>query len=304
MNKIVLVGCGNVGMAYAYALLTSGANVDELCLIDINKEYAEGQAQDLNDAVPYCDNATRVYAGEYAECSNADIVVICAGRNQEKGESRQKLVDKNYAVFDDIISKIAKTNFDGIYLIATNPLDVMTTITQKLSGFAPEKVIGSGTVLDTARLKFYVGEKININPRHVHAYVIGEHGDSEFVAWNNALVAMNTADFYLSASEMAEIEDKVRKSAYKIINKKGFTCYGIGMSLVKITNAILQDSHEVLTVSAYDSAHDIYYSRPCVVNRVGIQTVIDLQLSPADTARLNASIDEIKNYYNAIPNRV
>lgn len=304
MNKIVLVGCGNVGMAYAYALLTSGANVNELCLIDINKEYVAGQAQDLNDAVPYCGNATRVYAGEYEECSNADIVVICAGRNQEKGESRQKLIDKNYAVFDDIISKIAPTGFDGIYLIATNPLDVMTTITQKLSGFAPEKVIGSGTVLDTARLKFYIGEKINMNPRHVHAYVIGEHGDSEFVAWNNALVAMNTADFYLSNEEKTEIEEKVRKSAYEIINKKGYTCYGIGMSLVKITNAILQDSHEVLTVSAYDSAHDIYYSRPCVINRSGIQEIIELQLSPADEERLDASIAEIKNSYNAIPNHI
>lgn len=300
MNKIVLVGCGNVGMAYAYALLTSGANVDELCLIDINTEYAAGQAQDLNDAVPYCGNATRVYAGEYSECSNADIVVICAGRNQEKGESRQKLIDKNYAVFADIIGKITPTGFNGIYLIATNPLDVMTTITQKLSHFAPEKVIGSGTVLDTARLKFYVGEKIKINPRHVHAYVIGEHGDSEFVAWNNALVAMNTAAFYLSSDEMAEIEDRVRKSAYEIINKKGYTCYGIGMSLVKITNAILQDAHEVLTVSAYDSAHDIYYSRPCVINRSGIQEVIELQLSDLDKARLDASIAEITQSYNCI----
>lgn len=302
MNKIVLIGCGNVGMAYAYALLTNGANVDELVLIDINKSYAEGQAQDLNDAIPYCNNVTSVYAGEYSACANADIVVICAGRNQEKGESRQKLIDKNYAVFEDIVSKVKVTGFSGIYLVATNPLDVMTTITQKLSEVPTGKVIGSGTVLDTARLKFCVGKMINVNPRHVHAYVIGEHGDSEFVAWDNALVAMNKAEFYLSSEEMANIEERVRKSAYEIINKKGHTCYGIGMSLVKITNAILQDSHEVLTVSAYDKNNDIYYSRPCVVCRDGIQEIIDLQLTKTDKQKLENSINEIKQSYNKIPN--
>lgn len=302
MSKIVLIGCGNVGMAYAYALLASGANVDELALIDVNELYAEGQAQDLNDAVPYCENATHVFAGSYADCNDADLVVICAGRNQEKGESRQKLIDKNYGVFDDIIGKIKATAFDGIYLVATNPLDVMTTIAQKLSGVEHSKVIGSGTVLDTARLKFYVGRKINVNPRHVHAYVIGEHGDSEFVAWDNALVAMNKAEFYLEAEEMQEIEEKVRKSAYEIIDKKGYTCYGIGMSLVKITNAILHDSHEVLTVSAYDEESGVYYSRPCVVSRNGIQEIVDLQLIKSDKQKLEHSINEIKQSYDNIPN--
>lgn len=300
MRKIVLIGCGNVGMAYAYALTTSNVSFDSLVLIDLNKSFVEGQAQDLNDALPYCPNYHKIYAGDYSDCDDASIVVLCAGRNQERGESRQDLVDKNYQVFDNIISQISKTKFNGIYIVATNPLDVMTTITQKLSGFNPSRVIGSGTVLDTARLKYALGRKININPRHVHAYVIGEHGDSEFVAWDTTLIGMNNVDNYLSKSEQNKMTEYVRNCAYEIIEKKGFTNYGIGMSLVKITNALLSNSHEVLTVSVYDKEKDIYYSRPAVLSKKGVQEIMPLNLSEKYAKFLENSVESIKQCYFSI----
>lgn len=300
MKKIVLIGCGNVGMSYAYALVTSTTPFDELVLIDINSKYAEGQAQDLNDALPYCPNYHKIKSGDYSECNDASLIVICAGRNQEPGETRQKLIDKNYGVFKSIIGEIAKTAFNGIYIVATNPLDVMTTITQKLSNFDPARVIGSGTVLDTARLKYSLGRKININPKHVHAYVIGEHGDSEFIAWDACLIGMNTIDKYLSKSEQQKQTDYIRKCAYEIIEKKGYTNFGIGMSLVKITNAILTDSHEVLTVSVYDPNYDIYYSRPAVVSAKGIQELVPMELSSQYAQKLQNSINAIISCYNKI----
>ena len=304
MKKIVLIGCGNVGMAYAYALITSTTPFDELVLIDINENFAEGQAQDLNDALPYCPNFHKIYSSDYSACNDASLIILCAGRNQEKGETRQDLIDKNYDVFNDIISKVSATNFKGIYLVATNPLDVMTTITQKLSQFAPNKVIGSGTVLDTARLKYILGQKININPRHIHAYVLGEHGDSEFIPWDMTLIGLNDISAYLKESEQEAYTEYVRKCAYEIINKKGYTNFGIGMSLVKITNAILSNSHEVLTVSVYDKDNDIYYSRPAVISNKGIQDIMPLKLSTKYQKMLENSINSIKNCYEQIPNHI
>ena len=301
MRKIVIIGCGNVGMAYAYALTTSTVPFDELALIDLNQNYAKGQAQDLNDALPYCPNYHKIYGGDYSDCDNADLIVLCAGRNQEKGETRQDLIDKNYDVFNDIISKVAETAFDGIYLVATNPLDVMTTITQKLSKFAPNKVIGSGTVLDSARIQYVLGRRLNINPRHIHCYVLGEHGDSEFIAWDTALIGMNDINQYLSPQEEEYYTDYVRKCAYEIIDKKGYTNFGIGMSLVKITNAIFTNSHEVLTVSSYDKNKDIYYSRPAIIGESGIQEIMPLKLSKKYDKLLQNSIKSILNCYQQIP---
>ncbi len=302
MKKIVIVGCGNVGMAYAYALTTSTVPFDELVLIDLNLEYAKGQAQDLNDSLPYCPNYHKIYGGTYQDCNNADIIVLCAGRNQEKGETRQDLIDKNYDVFYDIISKISQTNFNGIYLVATNPLDVMTTITQKLSNFTPNKVIGSGTVLDTARLKYILGRKLKINPSQIHSYVIGEHGDSEFIAWDTTIIGMNDINSYLTEEEQEQCTEYVRNCAYEIINKKGHTNFGIGMSLVKITNAILSNSHEILTVSVYDEKEDINYSRPAIIGENGIQSIMPLKLTKKYAKLLDNSIKSIKNCYNQIPN--
>ncbi|MBQ3493783.1 MAG: L-lactate dehydrogenase [Clostridia bacterium] len=295
MRKVVLVGCGNVGMSYAYALVTTKNKVDELVLIDINKTKAEGEALDLTHAAAYNSNKIVIKAGEYADCADADLVCICAGRNQEVGETRRDLINKNYGVFKSIITEINKTSFDGIYLIATNPLDVMTYITKKLSNFPAHKVIGSGTTLDTARLRCLVADEISVNPRNIHAYVIGEHGDSEFIPWSNAMIGLNKAKLYLTDDQCSKILYDVRTSAYDIINKKGNTCYRIGMCLLNITNAIFEDSNSIMTVSAYNKEHDIYFGMPTILCKEGVKQTLYLELSKEEEDRLTDSINAIKN---------
>ena len=300
MRKVVLVGCGNVGMSYAYALVTSKNKVDELVLIDINKTKAEGEALDLTHAATYNSNKITIKAGDYADCGDADLICICAGRNQEIGETRRDLINKNYVVFKSIITEINKTKFNGIYLIATNPLDVMTYITKKLSGFPSHKVIGSGTTLDTARLRCLVGEELNVNPKNIHAYVIGEHGDSEFIPWSNAIIGLNKAKLYLSDDQCSRILYNVRTSAYDIINKKGNTCYGIGMCLLNITNAIFEDSHSIFTVSSYNKEHDIYFGMPTILCKEGVKQTLWLELTKEEEDRLSESMDAIKDTINGI----
>ena len=295
MNKIVIVGCGNVGMSYAYAMAINGVNIDELVLIDINKSKAEGEALDLNHAMSYAPKHFKVYAGNYSDCSGANIICICAGKNQDVGETRTDLIYKNFGVFKSIIGEISKTDFKGIYLVATNPLDIMTYITYRLSGFSPNKVIGSGTTLDSARLRFLIGDKIGINPKNIHGYVIGEHGDSEFVPWDNVIIGLEKADKFLTKDEMSEIEKDVVNSAYEIIEKKGSTCYGIGMSLLKITSAILKNQNEIVTVSAYNKENDIYFSKPAIINKNGVKKSLFITLSPEDQEKLDYTINEIKN---------
>ena len=213
---------------------------------------------------------------------------ICAGRNQEVGETRQDLIDKNEAVFHSIISEINKTNFKGIYLVATNPLDVMTAITWKMSGFKPSKVIVSGTTLDTARLRHILGEKFKVSPKSVHAYVVGEHGDSEMIPWSNATIGLNRIK--LTEAEKDEILSDVRNSAYDIISKKGNTSYGIGVCLMKITNAILGDSKEVMAISAYNKEHDCYFSMPTVVGKQGAEKTYFLEMSKDEHVELSRSV--------------
>ncbi len=290
MNKVVLIGCGNVGMSYAYNIVTTSNSVSELVLIDVRQERVEGEALDLIHASAYSNSHLKIKAGTYADCDDASIVCICAGRNQEIGETRQDLIDKNVAVFKSIIGEVNKTNFNGIYLIATNPLDVMTAITWKLSGFDHKKVIGSGTTLDSARLRSLLAQKFNINPKSVHAYVIGEHGDSEMVPWSNATIGLNKIQNNLSEKEKQEIENEVRNSAYDIIAKKGSTCYGIGVCLMKITNAILGDTNEVMTVSAYNADHDCYFSMPTVVGSDGAEETYFLEMTDAEHKQISESV--------------
>lgn len=288
MNKVVLVGCGNVGMSYAYNIVTTTNSVGELVLIDVRKEKAEGEALDLLHAAAYSNANIKIKAGDYSDCNDATIVCICAGRNQEVGETRQDLIDKNEAVFHSIISEINKTNFKGIYLVATNPLDVMTAITWKLSGFKPNRVIGSGTTLDTARLRYILGQKFKVSPKSVHAYVVGEHGDTEMIPWSNATIGLNKIK--LSEAEKDEILSDVRNSAYDIISKKGNTSYGIGVCLMKITNAILGDSKEVMAISAYNKDHDCYFSMPTVVGKQGAEKTYFLEMSEDEHAELSACV--------------
>lgn len=293
MSKIVIVGCGNVGMSYAYSLINQKCSVDELVLIDKNMGKAEGEAMDLNHSIPYSPNSINIKVGNYNDCSNADIVVLSAGANQEVGETRLDLIHKNDIIFKSIINSIMGSGFNGIFLIATNPVDAMSYITYKYSGLDSNKVIGTGTSLDTARLRYMLSKKLNISPKNVHAYVMGEHGDSEFIAWSTAMVGTINISDKLTIEEKKEIGIQVRDSAYDIIKKKGNTSYGIGTCLLRITNAILNDENAIITVSCYDN-NELYVSIPCVINREGIKEKLDINLNEEEEKMLNKSKEIIK----------
>ncbi len=299
-NKIVLIGCGNVGMSYAYALLNQHTYVDELILIDINREKIEGEAADLNHCLAYSPSKVNVCVGDYADCKDAKIVVIAAGSNQEVGETRMDLIHKNSRIFKSIIDSVMQNGFDGIFLVATNPLDVMTCLTLRYSGLDGNKVIGSGTTLDTARLKYLISEKIQICPKDIQVFVMGEHGDSEFVAWSHANIGLTGIDAFLTQSEKKQLEEEVRNAAYEIIQKKGATYYGIGMCLVRITCAILEDKNIILPVSSYDEKNKICISTPAIVNRNGVQKKIHIPLNEEETKYLNQSIQVIQNAVNMV----
>ncbi len=299
-NKIVLIGCGNVGMSYAYALLNQHTYVDELILIDMNKDKIEGEAMDLNHCLAYSPSRVLVRVGDYSDCKDARIVVIAAGAAQEVGETRMDLIHKNSKIFKSIVSQVMESGFDGIFLVATNPLDVMTYLTLKYSGLPSNKVIGSGTTLDTARLRYLISNKVNVCPKDIQAYVIGEHGDSEFVAWSNANIALTGMDFFLTKEEQSSIEEEVRNSAYEIIKRKGSTYYGIGMCLVRITCAILEDKKLILPVSSYDSKNEVCISTPAIVDQEGVCEKIYIPLSKDETEKLKKSINVIKEAINSI----
>ena len=293
-NKVGLVGCGNVGMSYAYALLNQRTNVNELVLIDIDKDRVEGEVMDLNHCLAFAPSKIDIKSGEYSDCSDATLVVIAAGANQKPGETRMDLINKNSKIFKSIVTPIVESGFNGVFLVATNPLDVMTYLTWKYSGFETNKVFGTGTSLDTSRLKYLVGSRLNVNPKSVHAYVIGEHGDSEFVPWSCADIALQDIEGFIEKDELRKIEKEVKNAAYEIINKKGATYYGIGMTLAMITNAILEDENRVITVSNYDSENNIYIGTPAVVGREGIKKRIYINLTAEETEKLQNSVDIIK----------
>lgn len=286
-RKIVLIGTGMVGMSYAYALLNQNL-CDELVLIDINKKRAEGEAMDLNHGVAFSGGNMEIYAGEYTDCCNADLVVLTAGLPQKEGQNRLDLLKENRKIFETILQSVLENGFHGIFLVATNPVDIMTRIVYEISDFPPEKVIGTGTALDTARLRYLLGEKFMIDPRNMHAYVMGEHGDSEFVPWSQAM--MTTKPIFdlcgetegCHFQELLELEEEVRMAAYKIIEAKKATYYGIGMAMARITKAIFGNEYSVLTVSAHLQGeygeNGIYIGIPCVVNRMGIQRIVELPL--------------------------
>lgn len=299
-NKVVIIGCGNVGMSYAYSLLNQKTAVQELVLIDINYEKTVGEAMDLNHGLPYSPSKINIKVGDYSDCTDAKIVMIAAGRNQEVGESRLDLIDKNKIVFKDIIDKVVKSGFQGFFIIATNPVDIMTYITWKYSGFPNEKVIGTGTTLDSARLRYEIGTKLNINPKNIHAYVIGEHGDSELVSWSTVTVGLSNISDFLSKKEMTDIEDKVRNMAYDIIKKKGNTSYGIGMALTRITNAILNNEDAILTISSYDKENNLFIGYPTLINNSGAIKRLPFPLTDEEQEKYNLSIKLLKDVINKI----
>ena len=308
-RKIVLIGTGMVGMSYAYALLNQNL-CDELVLIDINKKRAEGEAMDLNHGVAFSGGNMEIYAGEYTDCCNADLVVRTAGLPQKEGQNRLDLLKENRKIFETILQSVLENGFHGIFLVATNPVDIMTRIVYEISDFPPEKVIGTGTALDTARLRYLLGEKFMIDPRNMHAYVMGEHGDSEFVPWSQAM--MTTKPIFdlcgetegCHFQELLELEEEVRMAAYKIIEAKKATYYGIGMAMARITKAIFGNEYSVLTVSAHLQGeygeNGIYIGIPCVVNRMGIQRIVELPLGSEEKQRLHSSCETLENTYREI----
>lgn len=297
-NKVVIIGCGNVGMSFAYALVNQRTYVNELVLIDINTKKLEGEVMDLNHCLTYSPSKINVKQGDYSECKDAKIVVIAAGANQDVGETRMDLIHKNSKIFKDIVDSVMNSGFNGIFLVSTNPLDVMTYLTYKYSGLPNNKVLGTGTTLDTARLKYLISERVGVNPKDIHAYVMGEHGDSEFVPWSNANIALKHINYYLREEDKKQIENDVRNSAYEIIERKGATYYGIGMCLVRITNAILGDENLILSVSAYDKDNDIYISTPAIVNSNGIKEKIFVPFNQEEIKKMENSISVIKEAIN------
>lgn len=304
-RKVVLIGTGMVGMSYAYSMLNQNV-CDELVLIDINKKRAEGEAMDLNHGLAFSGSHMKIYAGEYEDCGDADIVAICAGVAQKPGETRLELLKRNAEVFRSIIDPIAESGFNGIFLVATNPVDVMTRITCELSGFNPRRVLGTGTALDTARLRYLLGEYLQVDPRNIHAYVMGEHGDSEFVPWSQAMIATRPIRDMLEEKEnpvrmedLLQIAEEVEGAAYRIIEAKNATYYGIGMAMTRITKAILGDENSVLTVSAmlrgeYGQS-GVFVGVPCIINKNGVQRVLKLNLSPEELEEFKNSCDILRD---------
>ena len=303
-NKVVIVGTGMVGMSYAYSMLNQGA-CEELVLIDINKERARGEAIDLNHGLSFAPRKMKIYAGDYSDCKDAYLICITAGAIQAEGETRLDLLHKNSKIMKSIIDPIKESGFDGILLIATNPVDLITYVAQKLSGFDKSKVIGSGTTLDSARLRYTLGEKLDVNPKDINAYVMGEHGDSQFVAWSYALSGVqpiyqiaSRKNSDLKFEELEKIEDTVRNIAYEIIKCKNSTYYGIGMALTRITKAILENENSILTVSSYlngEYGHDdVYIAVPSIVNQNGVREVIHLALDTTEKKKLDDSIEIMK----------
>lgn len=294
-NKVMIVGTGNVGMSYGFSLMHQRTSVNELVLVDINTEDAEGEAIDLRDCLAVSPSFMKIRAGSYEDASDCDLVVITAGAPQKPGETRMDLLKKNAAIFKDMIGQIMASGFDGIFLVVSNPMDVLTYLTWRYSGLPPERVIGSGTVLDTARLRFRLSQRLHIHPKNIHAYQVGEHGDTEFALWSCATAGGQSIMDLVDNAERLEIEDYARKEAYTIIEKKGATYYGIGSCLAMITNCILDDENRVLTVSNYDELSDTYNGYPAVVGRNGIVRRLGLQISPDEQIRLNGSIRALQN---------
>ena len=304
MRKVVLVGTGAVGTAYAYSMVNQGF-ITELVLIDVNMERAKGEAMDLIHGMAFAHTNMVVRAGEYSDCKDADLVVITAGANQKPGETRLQLVEKNATIMRGIVKEVVQSGFDGIFLIASNPVDIMAHVAQKESGFPASKVIGSGTTLDTARFKVLLGEYLNLDPRNVHALIIGEHGDSELPVFSQASIGTENLDNVLQKrnnpddmKNLNEIFEKVRTAAYEIINRKGFTNFGIGMALTRITKAILNNEQSILPVSCLMEGHynetDIYLSVPAIINREGIAKIIELDLDEKERDLLAKSVHALR----------
>ena len=301
-RKAAMIGCGFVGSASAFALMQSGL-FSELVLIDANHDKAEGEAMDIAHGLPFA-GQMKIYAGDYDDIVDAAVIIVTAGAAQKPGETRLDLVNKNVNIFKSIIPEVAKRNYKGILLIVANPVDILTYTAVKLSGLPENRVIGSGTVLDTARLKYALGEHLEVDSRSVHSFIIGEHGDCEIVAWSSTNVSgIPVNDFcelrghFNHEEAMHRIADDVKNSAYDIIEKKGATYYGIAMSVKRICECIMRDEKSILPISSMMHGEygisDICLSMPTVVGREGVETRVPIQLNEQEESALSASAEQL-----------
>jgi L-lactate dehydrogenase len=299
-TRIVVIGTGAVGSTTAYTLLLR-ERMDELVLIDANQEKAEGDALDMNHGQPFL-GQVKVWAGTYEDCREADIIIITAGAAQRPGESRIDLLKRNVAIFESITTQVLEHNTDGILLIASNPVDIMSYFTWKKSGWPVERVIGSGTLLDSARFRYLIGDKLKIDPRSVHAHIVGEHGDSEVPLWSLANIA--GTELHLDEEDRQEIFTNTRDAAYQIIEAKGATYYAIALALDRICTAILRNEASVLNVSTllhdYHGIDDVYMGVPCIVDRSGVREVLPLHINYNEKQLLHKSADKLKGLIQSI----
>ena len=301
-QKCAIIGCGFVGATIAFAL-TQKSLFSELVLIDSNHAKAEGEAMDLSHGLPFA-HPMKVYAGDYKDIADCYLIIITAGTAQRPNETRLDMVHKNVEIFKSIIPNITKYNNSAILLVVSNPVDILTYCTIKLSGFPAGRVLGSGTVLDTARLKYHLGQQLCVDSRSIHAFIIGEHGDSELAVWSSANVSgIDLEDFHGLCSSCREVSfnqtyENVRDSAYEVIERKGATYYGIAMAVTKIVLAIIRDEHSVLPVSGYVDGHyglsDLCIGVPSIVVSNGIEKVLDIPLNEEENERLINSVKTLK----------
>ena len=301
-QKCAVIGCGAVGATIAFAI-TQKSLFSELVLIDANQAKAEGEAMDISHGLPFT-HPMKVYAGDYKDIADCFLIIITAGAAQKPDETRLDIVNKNVKIFKSIIPQIVKYNKDAIILVVSNPVDILTYCTIKLSGYPPNRVLGSGTVLDTARLKYRLGRSLCVDSRSIHAFIIGEHGDSELAVWSSANVSgIDLEDFHGLCKSCDDINfndiyQSVRDSAYEVIDRKGATYYGIAMAVMKIISAIIRDEHSVLPVSCYIDGnyglYDLCIGVPAIVGNQGIEKVLDIPLSDEENSRLSASVETLK----------
>lgn len=302
-GKVVLVGTGFVGMSMAYSMLNQGG-INELVLIDIDKEKTIGEEMDLSHGLPYAPQKMTIKAGDYSECGDAQIVVITAGVAQKPGQTRLELAEVNTKIMKQITKSIMDSGFDGIIVVASNPVDLMTYVVSEVSGLPKNRVIGSGTVLDTARLRYLMADYLKVSSKNIHAYIMGEHGDSSFVPWEHAYVGCKKIkdvmkDNGYPMEDLRKIHKGVVDAAYEIIEKKKATYYGIGMALNRLVRAILNNENAILTVSTYleDGKYgqdNIYIGVPAIINSEGVRELLELDLNEEEQVKLDNSCKLIK----------
>lgn len=301
-NKVMIVGTGNVGASIAFAALNQRTSINEIILTDIVAEDAEGEAMDLRDALAVSPSYIKISNGTYKDAKDCDVVVITAGVPQKPGESRMDLLTKNVEILKDMVAQIMESGFNGIFLVVTNPMDVLTYYTLKFSGLPAERVIGSGTVLDSARLRERIANYLNINPKSVHAHQVGEHGDTELTLWSLADAGGQKITELLDEPTRNNISDFVKNEAYEIINRKGATYYGIADSVIRILNSIFDDELRILPVSSFDSFSGTCFGWPSVVGRKGVIRRLDLTISEKEGMDLQKSINALNKAIKSCKN--